>query len=326
MANMQPSSRNGSSRMRRRCRRPMPTDLLPDCRTAGRVLRWLATGLIPCLVLLTLVSSSPGVRAQVSAIDLTARAMLPDSIRKSGVLHVGLEVNFAPWMYQDGGKAEGIDPDLIRGIAAKLGLKPEFTFVDFPSIIPGVQSGRFDVGANFTNTPERRKVVSFVNYISFVGGMLVLKGNPHHVNVKDLCGLRVSSGVGSFQQANEQKLSEECVASGKRPITIIPLAQAESLAALRADRVDAADVNMAENVYLAGQPSSRDLEALDGAPPNALKANKLGYITSKDADGVALARAMAAALNTMIRDGEYAAILKKWKLPDEAALPQAYAD
>ncbi len=253
--------------------------------------------------------------------------MLPDSIRKSGVLHVGLEVNFAPWMYQDGGKAEGIDPDLIRGIAAKLGLKPEFTFVDFPSIIPGVQSGRFDVGANFTNTPERRKVVSFVNYRIFVGGMLVLKGNPHHVNVKDLCGFRVSSGVGSFQQANEQKLSEECVAHGKKPITIVPLAQAEALAALRADRIDAADVNVGQNIYLASLPSGRDLEALKGAPRNALNANKLGYITSKDADGVALAQAMAAALNTMIKDGEYAAILmKKWKIPEESALSEASVD
>ena len=177
--------------------------------------------------------------------------MLPEAIRKSGSLRVGLETNFAPWMYQDGATAEGIDPELMRGLAAKLGLKLDFTFAAFPALLPGVQGGRFDVAANFTNTAERRKVVSFVNYVTYTGGMLVMKGNPHKVNVKDLCGLRISSGVGSFQQTNEQKLSELCVKDGKKPISIVPLQQAEALAALRADQVDAAEVNMAMSAYMA---------------------------------------------------------------------------
>jgi polar amino acid transport system substrate-binding protein len=132
--------------------------------------------------------------------------------------------------------------------------------------------------------------------------------------------------VGSFQQANEQKLSELCVKDGKPPITIVALQQAEALAALRADRIDAADVNMAMNAYLAGQPGGEGLEPLEGAPPIAVDANVIGYITSKEADGVALSKALAAAFNAMIKDGEYAAVMKKWKLPSEAALKEAFAN
>jgi polar amino acid transport system substrate-binding protein len=269
-----------------------------------------------------LFGSMPSARAQSVAVDEAARALLPDAIKKSGTLRVGLEINFAPWMYQDGDKAEGIDPDFMRIIAAKLGVKFDYTFAAFPALLPGIQGGRFDLAANFTNTAERRKVVSFVNYITYTGGMLVLKGNPHKVSVKDLCGFRVSSGVGSFQQTNEQKLSELCVKAGKPAITIVPLQQAEALAALRADRVDAADVNMAMNAYLATLPGSEGLEALEGAPPIAMDANVIGYITNKEADGVAISKAVAAAFNAMIKSGDYAANLEKWKLPDEAAVKE----
>lgn len=274
-----------------------------------------------------LFASAPAVQAQQAGVDEAARALLPEAIKKAGVLRVGLEINFAPWMYQNNAnEAEGIDPDFIRAIAAKLGVKPEFTFAEFPALLPGVQSGRFDFAGNYANTAERRKAVSFVNYVRYAGGMLVQKGNPHKVNVKNLCGVRVSSGVGSFQQANEQKLSEICVKEGKPPVNIVILQQAEALAALRADRVDAADMSMAMNAYLASLPGSEGLEALEGSPTIAVEASVIGYITSKDPDGVALSKALAAAFNALIKDGQYAANFKKWKLPDEAKLKEAYTD
>jgi polar amino acid transport system substrate-binding protein len=229
-------------------------------------------------------------------------------------------------MYQDGANIAGIDPDLIRAISAKLGVKPEFAFVAFASILPGVQSARFDVGANFANTAARRNVVSFVNYLNFVGGLLVMKGNPRKVDVKNICGLRISSGVGTFSHANMEKLNEQCAKEGKPQITIVSLAPTDGVAALRTGRVDAADVGMVANVYLASQPSGQDLEALKGAPPNAVAASTLGYITSKEPDGIALSKAMAAALNVLIKSGEYAKILRKWQVPDEAQLKEAFAN
>ncbi|MGH7141005.1 MAG: transporter substrate-binding domain-containing protein, partial [Pirellulales bacterium] len=114
--------------------------------------RQVLSTLFTCFASATLLTATPTAHAQGADVDTAAIAMLPEALRKSGVLHVGLEINYTPWMYQVGSKAEGIDPSLIRAIAAKLGLIPEFAFVDFAAILPGVQSGRFDVGANFANT------------------------------------------------------------------------------------------------------------------------------------------------------------------------------
>jgi polar amino acid transport system substrate-binding protein len=299
---------------------------VPHWRLAAALSRLLPAGLCACLAFAMLFATAPDARAQQAGVDEAARALLPETLRKSGVLHVGLEVNYAPWMYQEGADAIGIDPDLFRGITTKLGLKPDFAFVAFSSIIPAVQSGRFDVGANFANTPARREIVTFVNYMNFVGGLLVLKGNPLKIDVKNLCGVRISSGVGTVSHANNEKLSEQCVKNGKPPLTLVFLPPAEGATALRTNRVDAADVGMVANVYAASQPNGQDLEALEGAPPNLVAANKLGYITNKGTEGVALGKAMAAALTTMIKSGEYAAILKKWKIPNEAALPEGSSD
>jgi polar amino acid transport system substrate-binding protein len=159
--------------------------------------------------------------------------------------------------------------------------------------------------------------------LKFVGGLLVLKGNPKKVDVNNLCGVRVSSGVGTVSHANNEKISEQCVKEGKPPLTLVFLPPAEGAAALRTDRVDTADVGMVANVYISSQPSGQDLEALEGAPPNLVAASLLGYITNKSPDGQALAKAMAAALTSMIKSGEYAAILKKWRIPAAAALTEA---
>jgi len=307
-------------------------EIATDRRGTSRIARFAASprrvlaALVAPLAMAALLATAPAVRAQEAGVDEAARALLPEALRKSGVLHVGLEVNYAPWMYQDGQNVLGIDPDLIRGMTAKLGLKPDFAFVAFAAIIPAVQSGRFDLGANFANTAPRREIVSFVNYANFVGGLLVLKGNPHKVDVKNLCGQRVSSGVGTVSHANNEKISEQCVKEGKPPLTLVFLPPAEGAAALRTNRVDAADVGMVANVYIASQPGGEDLEAVEGAPPNLVAANALGYITNKGPDGVALAKAMSAALNVMIKSGEYAATLKKWKIPSEAGLKESFSN
>ena len=85
-------------------------------------------------------------------------------------------------------------------------------------------------------------------------------------------------------------------------------------------------MDMAENVYIASQPGGEGLEALEGAPPNALNAGTLGYISNREPEGIAITKAMAAALNVMIKNGEYAAIIKKWKIPEEAEMKEAFAN
>ena len=53
---------------------------------------------------------------------------------------------------------------MSREIAERLGLKIEISAGTFESLVTSVQSKRFDIAASSLNdTPERRKVVDFVD-------------------------------------------------------------------------------------------------------------------------------------------------------------------
>jgi polar amino acid transport system substrate-binding protein len=60
-----------------------------------------------------------------------------------------------------------MDADLARAIGAVLSLKFEVANSTFATIMPGLQSGKYDLGmSSFTDTKERERVVDFVTYFS----------------------------------------------------------------------------------------------------------------------------------------------------------------
>lgn len=102
----------------------------------------LVLGLAP------LVAAVPAGAADIAVVP-AARDALPASVRDSGTLRVATSLQWAPFGYVDeAGKQEGIDLRLLDVLAAKMGLKTAVEDIKFPAIIPGVESGRYDVGAN----------------------------------------------------------------------------------------------------------------------------------------------------------------------------------
>ncbi|MBE6363339.1 MAG: transporter substrate-binding domain-containing protein [Lentisphaerae bacterium] len=69
---------------------------------------------------------------------------------------------FPPYEYISGQKIVGIDPEIIRIIADKLGYELEIQNMNFDSVIAAVQSGKADIAASgLTITEERKKQVNF---------------------------------------------------------------------------------------------------------------------------------------------------------------------
>ena len=69
---------------------------------------------------------------------------------------------FPPYEYIDGDMYYGIDVEVAKIIADKLGYDLVIENVAFDSIIPGVQAGKYDMGmAGMTVTPERLESVEF---------------------------------------------------------------------------------------------------------------------------------------------------------------------
>ena len=84
----------------------------------------------------------------------------------------------------------GMDPDLAQALVAVMGLKAKLVNASFDTIIPGLSSGKYDLGmSSFTDTKERQKVVDFVTYFS-AGTSFYVKasGGPTINALADLCG------------------------------------------------------------------------------------------------------------------------------------------
>ncbi len=77
-------------------------------------------------------------------------------------LVMATNAEFPPYEYIDGDKFYGIDVEVAKIIADKLGYDLVIENVAFDSIIPGVQAGKYDMGmAGMTVTPDRLKSVDF---------------------------------------------------------------------------------------------------------------------------------------------------------------------
>ena len=101
------------------------------------------------------------------AINEAAVKLLPESIKASKVLRVGIPTNEQPTQYFLEGtqKLTGVNPDIARLIGASLDLKVEIQVANFDSIIPGMAAGRYDMTvSSMTPTTERMKVLDFVDY------------------------------------------------------------------------------------------------------------------------------------------------------------------
>jgi polar amino acid transport system substrate-binding protein len=87
------------------------------------------------------------------------------AIKKRGTIKIAVFGDLKPygWVNKDG-KRVGYDVTLARRVAKDLGVKVKFVQVNADSRVDALSSNKVDlVLANFTVTPERKKVVDFAN-------------------------------------------------------------------------------------------------------------------------------------------------------------------
>ena len=95
-------------------------------------------------------------------------------------LTMATEGTFPPYEYYDGDQLVGIDVEVASAIAEKVGMDFEVIDIAFDSIIPGVQTGKYDMGmAGMTVTEERLKEVNFTtSYATGIQVLIVPEGSP----------------------------------------------------------------------------------------------------------------------------------------------------
>ncbi len=251
---------------------------------------------------------SGGSGAANTSADAELAAMVPDAIKSDGKIVVGTDASYPPNETVDPGtqKIVGWDIELFDAVAAKLGLRTEYHNAGFDTIIPGIQSGKYEIGvSSFTDNKEREKVVDFVTYYTAGTAWAALTGNPKGVDPDDACGKSIGVQQGTVQVDDLTAKSKECTDAGKPAIKqVVRKQQTEVNNDLVAGKIDA----MAADSPIIGDAIKKTGkleiigEVYDTAP--------YGYALSKDCGQ--FKDAVLGAVKAVIADGTYEKILKEY--------------
>ena len=130
-----------------------------------------------------------------------ASADVIDVVKKRGVLKVGVKADYPPYGFRDpSGKIVGIEPDLAKEVADKLGVKIEYIPVVSSNRMQFLQQGKIDLMiATMTDKPDRRKVVWIVDPDYYSSGTNILTPAKYHFKKwQDLRGKPVCGIQGAF--------------------------------------------------------------------------------------------------------------------------------
>jgi polar amino acid transport system substrate-binding protein len=280
----------------------------------------LATAAISIMALLAAGCGAATTAATTAATSATPTAsgspgslasQVPSAIRSKGTLTVAADATYAPneFIGPDGTTVVGMDADMAKAIGHELGLKVNVVNATFDTIIPGLVSGKYDLGmSSFTDTKAREKVVNFVTY--FVAGTsfyVKSAGGPPVKSLADLCGHTVAAEKGTTQQADATAQSAKCRASSKAPVTLQVYNDQNAVnLALSSGR---AQVAMADSPVADYQVRlSHGTFKLSGAPygtaPYGIAIPKTSGMTQP----------VLAAVKKLMADGTYKKILATWGL------------
>jgi polar amino acid transport system substrate-binding protein len=241
--------------------------------------------------------------------DSALAGKVPAAIKSDGKILVGTDTTYAPseFLGTDGKTATGFDIDLFAAVATKLGLKAEFQTATFGDIIPGVDSGKYEIGvSSFTVNSERMQKANMVSYYSAGTQWAAKKGNPSGVKADDACGKKIAVQKDTVQVDDITARSKKCTDGGKPAITIDPYpAQDAATAAVISGKDDAMLADSPVCAYAVKQTNGQmELlgEIYDSAP--------YGYVIKKDQ--MDFANAVRDALKALIDDGTYKKTLEKW--------------
>ena len=220
-------------------------------------------------------------------------------MQKKGVLTVATSPDFPPFESLDGDQIVGIEVDIMEKIAEALGVEIKFEQMDFDSVLPGVQAGKFDVGmSGITVTAEREKNADFTDPYFMAAQAIVVMEDSDITCKADLEGKSVSVQTGTTAESY-------CMENGYDVQAF--QANNDAASALTSGKVDAWVVDNEVAVALAAE--------LDGAVvlDEAMTSEPYAFAFAKGSD--TLVAAFNDALKALIDDGTVEAIFEEYGVP-----------
>ncbi len=234
---------------------------------------------------------------------------VPAKIRSKGTLTVASDATYAPMEFiaKDGKTVVGVDADLAKALGTVMGLKLKVQNASFDGIIPGIKSGKYDIGmSSFTDTKARQKVVDFVTYFS-AGTSFYEKasGGPALQGLASLCGKSVAVENGTTEQSDATAQNKKCKKAGKPGVGVkaYPDQNAANLAISSGhQQIGMADSPVAAYIVQQSHGQFKLVGKSYGTAPYGIALPK----------GNGMTKPMLSAVKYLMKQGTYKKILKKW--------------
>lgn len=253
---------------------------------------WKLIGTLFVSLMLVVVLTACGGNDEVSGAE-------EDSDIKSEYTVVS-DTSFVPFEFKEDGEYVGFDIDLIHAIADEAGFEINFETTNFDGIIPGLQTGQFDIAiAGIGITEERAKTIDYSEpYYESGLRLAVREDNDSIEGIEDLEGKVVATRLGSTSAAFIEENIEGAEANQYEQLD-------QAYLAVENGSADAILYD-APNVAYYIQTEGDSLKMVG----ELYQAENYGIAISKGNDE--LVKAIDNALETLKENGEYDEIYKKW--------------
>jgi polar amino acid transport system substrate-binding protein len=273
-----------------------------------RTLRFRQVLVVAGAASLLLATSLTAGASTISGKYNAADAKLVPSAFKGKTLAVATDATYPPDESFKGTTMIGFDIDLFKAVATTLGLKETESSVGFDNIIGGIDSGRYQIGnSSFTDNKKREKSVNFVDYFQAGEGVYAKSSSKaKFTGLKSFCGTTVAVETGTTEQLDANATAKTC--SKNKKLTVLPFEnQNEANTAVQSGRATFGFVDSQVAGFIAS--TSNGLFKVVGS---AIEVAPYGFAVPKTSAGAGLAKAIQAAVKTLIANGTYHAILAKW--------------
>lgn len=222
-------------------------------------------------------------------------------------LTLATSADFPPYEYVgDDGEYAGIDIEVSKLIAEKLGYELKVENMDFNSVITSVQNGKADIGmAGLTVTPDRLKSVAFTDsYATGVQVVIVKEGSPIKT-VDDLYAEGAQYRIGVQLATTGDIYISDDIADKKMSCTVEEYkAGADAVAALVAGKLDC--------VVIDNEPAKSFVAANDGLTILDTEFVTEDYAICIAKENTELCTSINNALKELIADGSVKKIQDKY--------------
>lgn len=220
-------------------------------------------------------------------------------IKKSGVIRIANDGDYAPFYSGVTGDMEGFEIDLGNEIFKRLDMKVNWVKDDFDALFSNMGRGKYDViMASMTVTPQRQRLADFSTPEYCTGIVVVSKKNPLN-KVEDIRNMPVSVLRGS---TFDQFAKDNSLIRAKRYPS---MSAARSAVAFGGELATLDDEVTALN--WANSPVGKKLDFKVGQP---ITKDKIAIAMPKGQDE--LREAINATMAKVMADGTYSKLVKKW--------------